>query len=231
MDLVLQVAGFVLGLVLQILTLNSMRRGAYRHYPFLFLYVIVDFLTSLLEIWPRLEYDNGTAVAKRQFALIYWVDEVIIQFLVFLLVISLIYRASARMRPRRSLTFLLTGATLAIAGISWWLNYSPELRWGKWMTPWSRNMYFCAAILNLALWAMLIASREKDQRLLMISGALGIQFTANAIGQALRDISHATVPAANVLIMVSNLTCMYIWWHAFRLPQAAQKASQRHRAA
>jgi hypothetical protein len=225
MDLVLQVGGYLVGLVLQLLTINSMRGGAYRRYPFLFLYVIADFLTSLLEIWPRLQYDKGTPEAKHQWTVLYWIDEWIIQALVFLLVISLVYRASVRFRPRRTLMLLLISATLLFAGITWRIHYRPEYKTGKWMTPWTRDMYFGAAVLNLGLWAMLIGSRERDNKLLMISGALGIQFTAGAVGQALREISHATVPATAVLIMVANLTCMYIWWQAFRRPDDAPKAT------
>jgi hypothetical protein len=218
MDLVLQVGGYLVGLVLQFLTINSMRHSAYREYPFLFLYVIADFLTALREIRPRLAYETGTPQAKKDWAAVYWIDEWVIQGLVFLLVISLVYRASAHLRPRRSLLAGLIGGTLLFAGISLWIHYSPEFKTGKWMTPWTRDMYFCAAILNLGLWAMLIASREKDRRLLMVSGALGIQFTAGAIGQALREISHDTVPVTAILIMVANLTCMFIWWQAFRHP-------------
>jgi hypothetical protein len=86
------------------------------------------------------------------------------------------------------------------------------------MTLWTRNMNFCAAILDLALWATLIRKREKDQRTLMIAGALGLQFTAGAIGQALRDVSHSQVDLSSVIIVSANLICLYIWWQAFRRP-------------
>ena len=59
------------------------------------------------------------------------------------------------------------------------------------MTPWTRDLNFCSAILDLALWALLIAAREKDHRLLLLSGGLGIQFTGEAIGE-----STATSPYA-----------------------------------
>ena len=86
------------------------------------------------------------------------------------------------------------------------------------MTRWTRDMNFCAAVLDLGLWAMLIRTREKDMRILMISGALGIQFTAGAVGQALRDVSNATVNITSVLIVSANLVCLCIWWQTFRDP-------------
>ena len=98
------------------------------------------------------------------------------------------------------------------------------------MTPWTRDLNFGSAVLDLGLWTLLIASREKDRRLLMLSGALGIQFAGEAIGGSIRNLAVAIYgPTAqarpllmtgNVLIMVANLVCMYIWWQAFREARA-----------
>jgi hypothetical protein len=224
MNLVLQTGGYVVGLLLQILTLNSMRRGAYRRYPVLFLYIVADFITTLLEIIPGLDYRSGTPAARRRWARIYWIDEWIIQVLIFLLVISLVYQASAAQHSRRTLLLGLTCATLAFAGISFLVHYSPDMTVGRYMTPWTRDMYFCAAILDLGLWAMLLQSKEKDRRLLMVSGALGIQFTVGAISQALRELSHETVNGTAIVVMLANLTCIYIWWQAFRTPARPSKS-------
>ena len=84
------------------------------------------------------------------------------------------------------------------------------------MTPWMRNLNFYAAILDLGLWALLIGSRQKDYKLLLITGALGIQFTGGAIGQALRFSAPAIVAAASDFMMIANLARIYIWWQAFR---------------
>jgi hypothetical protein len=86
------------------------------------------------------------------------------------------------------------------------------------MTPWTRDLNFYAAILGLGLWVLLIGSRQKDRRLLLITGGLGIQFTAGAIGQAVRDMnmSPALVTAASDFTVLANLARVYIWWQAFR---------------
>jgi hypothetical protein len=98
------------------------------------------------------------------------------------------------------------------------------------MTPWTRILYFGSAVLDLGLWTLLIASREKDHRVLMLSGALGIQFTGEAIGGSIRDMAVAIygrtpqprplLVTGNVVIMAANLVCMYIWWQALREPRA-----------
>ncbi len=218
MSLALQLIGYGAAISLQILILNAMRGGAWRRYPFVALYVVADLVTNVAEIQPNIAYDSGSALAKKHWAILYWFDERIMQALLFLLVISLIYRASTHLRPRRTLVLTLVCASLLFAGISLFAHFDPNVTTGMWMTRWTRDMNFCAAILDLGLWAMLIRAHEKDYRILMIAGALGMQFTAGAVGQAMRDISHETVDITSVIMVGANLTCLYIWWQAFRRP-------------
>src|SRR5206468_4106297 len=118
-------------------------------------------------------------------------DERILHVLMFVMVISLVYGATAYLRPRRILLAGIILATLTFATITFFVHFDPDpnVRIGKWMTPLTRDLNFCAAILDLSLWAVLISRRERDYRLMMISGALGIQFTGQAIFQALREVS------------------------------------------
>jgi hypothetical protein len=85
---------------------------------------------------------------------------------------------------------------------------------------------------------MLIGSREKDQRLLMLSCALGIMFAGEAIGESLRNMAtshrnalniqsaHAIADIGGVLAMAANLAFVYIWWRAFRAPRLQVKQAQ-----
>jgi|SRR5438874_7605118 len=230
MNLAFQIAGYVIGLPLQLMVIQAMLREAWRTYPFLFLYVLADFITTIVEIQPGLAYDTGTAAARRRWAQIYWVDERIIGVLLFLLVLSLVYRATEDRAPKRTILLILIAATVAIVGVSFAVHYDSTLLTGKWMTPWLRDVNFCAAILDLGLWAMLIGSPKRDYRLLMISGALGIQFTAGAIGQALREISHSLTSVTAVFIMAANIACTYIFWQTFRLHRAKPRPTAPRKA-
>ena len=228
LDQLPQILGYVAAISLQILILHAMRNGAWRKFPFVFLYVVVDLITNLVEIKPNLTADTMTAAAKHNWFMLYWWNERVIQATLLLLVISLIYRASAHLRSRRALMAILICGSVLYALVSLALHYDPEVTTGKWMTRWSRDMNFCIAILDLMLWATLIRIREKDQRILMISGALGLQFTAGAIGQGLRDLSHNLTTMAAVMIVGANLACLYIWWSAFRVKVRAGKAHLVH---
>ena len=215
METVVQFCAYLLGLPLELAVIAALLRGGYRRYPFIFLYLVVDFLTTVMEIQPSLTFNTATAEQQRFFVRMYWWNERIIQVLIFMLVISLIYRVTSAMPPRRMLIGGLVLGTLGFAAISFLLHFDKSLPTSTWMTPWTRDLNFCAAILDLGLWAALVGSRDRDYQLLMISGALGVQFTGGAIGQAMRGMSSA-VYFSSCFITLTNLICLYIWWQTFR---------------
>ena len=195
-------------------------RGQWKRYPFVFTYLIGDFLTTVLEVEPSLRASTGTPAEKHAFAKLFWLDEWIMQVLVFLLVISLVYRATAHLQPRRTLLLLIITGSILFAGITFLILFDPHVALGKWMTPWTRDMNFFAAILDLGLWGVLIGARKKDYQVLLISGGLGIEFTAGAIGQALRQmtLSPLMVTLIGDMITLANMGFLYIWFQAFRMP-------------
>jgi hypothetical protein len=220
---VIQVLGWGLGLPLEILVIIALLHGAYRRYPVVFTYVLAIFVTTLVQI-PFLAqmYFTHDAEVIRQGAMVYWISEWILQVLIFMTVLSLIDQATALSRSRRAMRFFLSAGALLFAGISFWVHYRPlPVKFGLWMTPWTRDLSLCATVLDLGLWMILIASRKSDRALLLICGALGMQFTAEAIGEAIVQLSAApqsqTLALAGAAIAVAgNLICFYVWWQTFR---------------
>ena len=222
MEFAIQALGAVVGLSLELLIVRALLRGAYRQYPFVFAYTIANFLTTIIEMRLYIGTLRNEPRAEYWYQWYYWHDEGVLQLLIFAVVISLIYGATAHSRARRIvLVGLIPGAVL-FAGVSFLIHYQPRIvQIGVWMTPWTRDLYVCSTILDLALWAILIGARKKNYQLLMLSGALGIQFTGEAIGGSLRNLatgsqSHVWMLPGNVLIMLTNLAAMYIWWQTFR---------------
>jgi hypothetical protein len=201
----------IVGHLLQILVLSVMLRGAYRRYGALFGYTVVLFVTTAVEAvafyWPRYAAISSTD---------YWIFDSIRQVLLYVVVISLIFSASDQSAKRSSIgRFLITGSVL-FAALSLYFTYNRGLDF--WMTRFSRNLGFLAVILNLVLWAALLKHRRPDQTLLLVTGGMGIQMAGKAIGHALRQLSHSTVTIGNLVIVLSHLLCLYIWWQAFRKP-------------
>jgi hypothetical protein len=228
MRFVMQVLGWGLGLPLEILVIIALLRGGYRRYPIVFSYVLALFVSTLVDIPFQLQsFLTPDAAVIRLGARVYWIHEWILETLIFMAVLSLIDLATASSRSRRAMRVALAGGALLFAGLDLWIHYRPEpVKFGVWMTPWTRDLSVCATVLDLGLWMILIASRKRDGALLLICGALGMQFSAEAIGKAMVQLSQAHRSSAlaltgAVVAVAGNLICLYVWWQTFRaLPRA-----------
>jgi hypothetical protein len=216
----LQYAGWLVGLPLELLIIAALVRGAYRRLPFLLLYCLALFLTTVVEISVNQAYYSGIHLGASR-ATYYWIDEAIRQLLIFAVVVSFIYLTTARFASRSLLRASLIIAAIAFAGGSFWLHYNGHAPRGEkwtWMTLWVRDLDFSAAFLDLALWGLLLASRKRNLQLLMLAGGLGIQFTGEAIGQSLRYLVRLPLSPGDVIGLVTNLAGLWIWWQALRTP-------------
>jgi hypothetical protein len=218
MQVAYTVCAFACGLLLDVLVIQALLRYGYRRFVFLLLYVVVDFLTSIIEFQPTLAVTIGRSRSAWQFSqVVYYWNERVIQVLVFLIVISMVSDAIGH--RKRGLLGLVVLGTVAFAGITFAIHFSSNVPIHKWMIPWTRDLNFGAAILDLGLWAVLVGSREKDYRILMVAGGLGIQFTGGAIGQAMRGLSQTGTTVMGDIMYLTSLMCLYIWWQAFRQPR------------
>jgi len=224
----IQLCGLVIGLPLQLLIIGTLLRGGYRRFPFLFAYMIGDLLTTIVDAPSAMGYHRGTQGTAVAFAAIYWFNAVVMQTLVYAVVMSLIYQATGQLRSRRIVRVSVIAGAMLFAGISFLIHWNPALNTGSFLTPCIRDLNFCSAILDMALWALLIAAREKDHRLLLLSGGLGIQFTGQAMGTSLRQLalstrSHALSLTGGVMMVLANLLFLYIWWQALRTAPVRQQ--------
>lgn len=229
MDVAIQVVALLVWLPLNLLIIAALLRGEYRRFPIIFAYVIVEFLAATAELPTALGLFQHSQQAVRLQVFVYWMDEAIAQVLTFAVVMGLIYRATQNLPTRRVLRIGLIVGAVVFASVSFGIHYRPGPRFGLWMAPWTRDLNFCAAILDLALWALLIASREKDNRLLLLSGALGIQFTGEAIGESVQQLatashSHNIAFLGGMIGVVASIVRSYIWLRLFQKATAPEKA-------
>ena len=201
----------VVGVGLQILVLAALLRRGWRQFKGLLAYVVVLLLTTGLDAAAFYGQDIQFTTSGH-----YWVNDAVRQFLIFFLVLSLIRAGVARDPGLLEGARLLGFGVAAFSVISLYATRNAEF--GVWMTQLSRNLGFLAVVLNLALWAVLLRSRRRDRTLLMISGGMGIQMAGKAIGHSLRQMAQITVLPGDLIIVLSHLFCLYVWWHALRLP-------------
>lgn len=226
MRLTLQVCFWTAGIVLQVLVIQALLRGSYKRYYFVFIYSIAVFLATVAEA----SMFTAAFRAAREFAgalrVYYWTGQVALEILVFCVVISLISQALSFRRSRPAVRRFVIAAAVLVFATSFLLHVGPRARMNEWMTLVSRDLSFAAAILDLALWLLLIASRRKDYQLLMLSGGLGLQFAGIAVGHSIRYLAFAMLGrnravalAGGILVALANLICFYVWWQALRLKE------------
>ncbi|MBN9662463.1 MAG: hypothetical protein J0H49_29960 [Acidobacteria bacterium] len=188
--------------------LHLILKGQVRAYLALFLNLIVLFLSNVAE----LSLYNTPIYAK-----VFYIDDLLRQALVFILVISLVYRALTTQADKIWLgRWLIIGATLLAAIFIGWALLHPDRTFIRSMTNAVRNLSVTAMVMNLILWMLLLSSRTFDRRLLTVISGLGIQMAGEAIGQSLRLMTPALTPYGNFVLILSHFLCLAIWISAFR---------------
>jgi hypothetical protein len=154
---------------LELLIIGTLLRGLYRRFPFLLLYSVAVFLTTVVEISVNHAFFSGIRFAHSP-STYYWIDEAIRQALIFAVVISLAYLATGNLQSRRLIRTLIVSGAAVIATASFGIHYESNTYGGIWraMTLWVRDIDFAAAFLDLGLWTLLLASRHKDSQLLLL---------------------------------------------------------------
>ena len=212
-------------MALQVFVIGLLRRGAYKDYPFVFFYSLVLIMTTVAD---------GAMYADiahiKNWAHDFYRNEALRQLLLFTVVMSLMDRAM-RDRPYRArVRALLVFSAFTVVLIS--VQIHRGAHYNLWATQVGRDLSFGSVILTLLLWITLISSGRKDTQLLMVTGGLGLQFTGEAIGQSLRQMSathHYAILlfAGNFLLIASHLMRLYVWSEAFRRPRSLQEEQKK----
>ncbi len=215
---VLQIASIVLQVVLVFFLI-----GTDRKYVLLLIRSVAQLIANVLEPLVAHQWGNQSAV----FAKVYWTDEVVLDFLIFLVVISLAYSASEDSPMRQPLQKLLLGILIVVTLLPFVLLQHP-LFTTHWFNRTSQILNFGASIMNLALWSVLLAGRRRDTQLLTVSVGVGVAVTGAAIAWGVRQWMHIErqwIP--DTFLAVVYLASVLIWCWAFRPAAKAERARAR----
>lgn len=218
----------LVGVSLQVLLISAALRRATVH-PLVLIYAVVLFLTTVVETSALVQRGDWAGIAQTY----YWLGELIRQVLIFAIIISLAYRRLTSVPELRKHRPALLGfaALLVVISVAASSGPTPNSRF----TDASRNLSFCAMVLNLVLWGILIRDRVRSHpESLLISGGLGIQMAGQAIGQSMRQmwqISRNLVWVGNWVIVLSHLLSLYVLWRAMapekKIAPVAQETNAR----
>jgi hypothetical protein len=188
--------------------LHLILKGQLRPYLALFLDLIVLFLSNVAEL---------SLYGTDLYAKVFYINDLLRQAMVFILVISLVYRALTTHAGKRWLgRWIVIGATLLAAIFISYALLNSTHGFIRPMTNAIRNLSVTAMVMNLILWMLLLSSRTLDRRLLTVTSGLGIQMAGEAIGQSLRLMAKSLTPFGNFVLIASHFLCLAIWISAFR---------------
>jgi hypothetical protein len=199
------------------------RRSYFAIYPVLFLYVVSFLLASVAEWAIVLKVYSMSADAYIAY---YWTNEFALQTLLFLVMLSFIYRAWEGV-PRRLETCAGVAILVVLGTVGSVLGSAADAPMKVWLTQLSRNLSFASALLNFLLWAALIKNRSRDSQLLLLSAGLGVVTTGKAVGHSLRALSRETQTLGNTTIVLTQLLCLAVWWWSLRSVPARDRAGKK----
>ncbi len=198
--------------------------GRFRKYWIVFIYVSWELLATLGFTIADVLYHGSSpstpatrTLAQMWYSRAYWTNDVIVDLFRFVLVIVLIYRASPEGLRRVSGRFL--AALLILMVVLPFVLFDREWRVAPedplglpfprahWFNSTSQLLNFGAAIMNLMLWATLVASKRRDPELLGVSVGLGIVVTGTALGYGLKHLPGF----ASISYLFLNLTQLAGW--------------------
>ena len=210
-------------------------RGHSRKFWALLVYVVWELLGNVVVQGFDLLYNgavvsaNSSAEAVRWYARLYWMNDVIVDLLRFLLVIGLMYRATSG--PKRASVGRILSGIVVVALVLPFLLFPMFPRGPKpwiedtWFNSTSELLNFGAAIMNLVLWGVLLADRKRDPQLTVVSIGLGVVVTGAAISYGFRFLIPAEAQfIPNMFLMLTQLVGWSIWCRAFWPAQGRQPA-------
>jgi len=205
-----------IGILLQLFLIVLLLRGPFRKYPLVLAYCVIQLALTALEYH---------FIRTNAYTRIYWTDEIVLNLLLFLMVITFTYRALGDSPLRAAMGKLLAVLCVIVLAVPFLIFKGPFFKATPWFNHTSQLLSFGAAILNLGLWSALVGNRRRDPQLLAVSAGLGVAVTGAAISYGVRGfVTRDWIWLPDVFMNVTFVACMVIWCWAFR-PQRTPLAS------
>ena len=215
---------FICTLLEAAVVLCAIKRGAFRRYLFLNLYMSAEVLASIV----RFEILHKYGFQSLTYVYFYYYSDALLTILLFLALSSLYSDVFRELNAER---YVQMGAValLASTALFSFAVVQQSTGSGKILSHFvfeiSQNLYFVGLVLTYILWAAILKLRETRTRLIQLVLSLGVYFSLYAANYALRNL----YPSAEAIFVVLNplIGCFlpFAWAYAFwKLPEEARLA-------
>lgn len=207
-------------ILLQLTLIVLLAKGPLRRYPVLALYSVTYIAIIVLEGLAL----SAAGVDSALYRNLYWTSDLVLDFLLFLMVITLTYRVVAGnplLRQFARMLFVVAAAAIVLP----FILFHPLFQFG-WFRHTSQLLSFGAALMNLLLWTAIIGTRDRDPQLLSVSAGVGVAVTGIAITYGLLQFTSTSFRwLPDLFKSLTQVGSMVIWCWAFR-PSASEPSAR-----
>ncbi|MGH9440451.1 MAG: hypothetical protein ACRD22_21970 [Terriglobia bacterium] len=155
---------------------------------------------------------------SKQYYYCYWLTDVLLALLTFLLVSFFFRRACSENRERwaflRTVLSAVFASIVIISCLSISMHFSHLVLFGRFVVDLQQNLYFACLVLTTALFLMLQNKNGGDAELGLLVCGLGIEFAGSAAGMALMYLTPGGRIAGELnpfIDQLCNLSMFLIW--------------------
>jgi hypothetical protein len=201
------------------------RRGVFRRYFILNLYMISSVLASVARYQALTQY----GFFSPQYKYAYYYSDALLNIVLYLALSSLYAQVFSDMNVERyvrmSTLLLLVGTALFSYGV---VQQSTSRLVTHFVAELSQNIYFVGLVLTYILWGAILKLRETRTQLVQLVLSLGVYFSVHAATYALVNLYPQTDSFVSPLVPFFGLILPMTWAYAFwRLPVDARLAPSR----
>jgi hypothetical protein len=205
-----------ISIVLQVVLTLLLLRGPFRKFPLILAYCVIQFLLIAGENYAK-------NYAKEMYSTLYWTDEIMLNLLLFLMVITFTYKALGDSALRPAMGKILLLVCVIVLSLPFLIFKGAAFHSVPWFNHTSQLLSFGGAVLNLGLWTALVSNRKRDPQLLSVSAGLGIAVTGAAISYGIRGYFRKEwLWAPDFFMSATFVICLCIWCWAFRSTEARE---------
>jgi len=205
----------------------AIKRGAFRKYAFLNIYMATSVLVSLVRFNILEQY----GLRSSQYVYFYYYTDALLTIFLYFALASLFSSVFSEMHAEQ---YVKLGAVVLLSGTALFsyavVNQSQAKLLTHFVVELSQNLYFVGLVLTYVLWGAVLKLRETRTRLIQLVLSLGVYFSLFAANYALRNLN--LYPSMNwVLQFLPPLFGCFLpaaWAYAFwRIPEDARLSPAR----
>ena len=200
----------------------AIKRGAFRKYFLLNVYMAASVLVSLVRFYVL----HSSGLRSSEYVYTYYYTDALLTIFLYFALASLFSSVFSEMRAEQ---YVKLGAVVLLGGTALFsyavVNQSQAKLVTHFVVELSQNLYFVGLVLTYVLWGAVLKLRETRTRLIQLVLSLGVYFSLFAANYALRNLYPSPSMNAVLQFLPPLFGCFLpaAWAYAFwRISEAAR---------